>query len=255
MFFVLSKILNFVIQPLIWILLLILIALYTKNLVYKKKFLLASAILLLLFTNPFLCNVIMHAWEVQGYKASTITQPYDVGVVMGGSLRFYNSSMERIVYSSSVDRLLQSIDLLNQKKVNKLLLTGGSGFVMFKDIKESQMLANVLKGLNIPDTCIITENDSRNTHENAINTTTIIKEQFVGKRILIITSAIHIRRTRACFEKAGLQADYYPVDERSGIGIYTPDKIIIPNSECLDAWGALLHEWVGMIIYKLNGYC
>ncbi|MBK8847599.1 MAG: YdcF family protein [Bacteroidetes bacterium] len=144
---------------------------------------------------------------------------------------------------------------MNQQKIKKLLLTGGSGFVMFKDIKESQLLAKVLVDLNIPDSCIITENESRNTYENAVNTAKIIKEQFAGKRILIITSAIHIRRTRACFEKANLQADYFPVDERSGTGIYTPDKIIIPNSECLDAWGALLHEWVGMIIYKLNGYC
>lgn len=254
MFFILSKILSFITYPLTWVVAVALYAAFIKDLKRARKIFIASLLLLLFFTNPFIINQLVHAWEVRSYSQKQIDTPYAVGVVMGGSLKFYNSEVGRIVYSSSVDRLLQAVDLYRSNKIGKIFLSGGSGFVNFQNIKEASLLKTTLLNMQIPDSDIVIENESRNTYENAANSAKILKANFAGKKILIITSAIHIRRTKACFVKASIDADYFPVDERSGVGIYTMDKLIIPNIDSMQAWEQLIHECVGMLVYKIQGY-
>ena len=63
----------------------------------------------------------MSAWEVPAINAQKISDPYDVGIVLGGSMRYYDQSVDRVVYSSSVDRLLQALQLYHDKKIKKIL--------------------------------------------------------------------------------------------------------------------------------------
>ena len=210
--------------------------------------------MLLFFTNPFIINQVLQYWETPSTNASTIKEPYDVGIVLGGSMRYYNAETERVVYGSSVDRMLQAIVLYQDKKIKKILLSGGSGYVLLKDWREATWLAQVLYKCCIPKEDVIIEKESRNTYENATYTASILKPGSYGKNFLLITSATHIRRSLMCFDKAGLAVTPFPVDERSGKGLYTPDKIIIPNADHINDWDVLIHEWIGIVTYKIAGY-
>ena len=254
MFFIASKILNGLVNPTVWIILCLLIGLMLRSEKKRKRFLSMGIIMLLVFTNPFIVNCLLQWWEIPGIKSSSINEPYDVGIVLGGSMRYYNSETERVVYGSSVDRVLQAIQLYHEKKIKKILLSGGSGYVVFKDWKEAAWLGNVLEKSCVPKEDIILENESRNTYENASFSTALLKSGKYGNRFLLITSATHIRRSLKCFQHAGLKVFPYAVDERSGKGIYTPDKIIVPDSENLSSWDVLIHEWAGMLTYTLAGY-
>lgn len=255
MFFLLSKILDFFITPLSWILICILLSFVVKNAKVKTRFRKASVILLLIFTNPWMVEKVTYAWELTPYSANKITTPYDVGIVLGGSMRYYDPVSERVVYSLSVDRLLQGLQLYHDGKIKKILLSGGSGYVNFKDWKESKLIAEVLLKSGVPAEDILLENESRNTYENAIHSAEMLREGKNGTKFLLITSAFHMRRSLMCFEKAGLKVEAFPVDTRSAPHINTLDKIIQPDAECLSQWDMLLHEWIGLVMYKMMGYC
>ncbi|MBK7888403.1 MAG: YdcF family protein [Bacteroidetes bacterium] len=255
MFFLLSKILDFFITPLSWILICILLSFVVKNAKVKTRLRKAVVILLLIFTNPWLVEKVTYAWEMKAYSSEEIKTPYDVGIVLGGSMRYYDPVSKRVVYSLSVDRLLQSLQLYHDGKIKKILLSGGSGYVNFKDWKESKLIAEVLLKSGVPAADMILENESRNTYENAIHSAEMLSDGKNGTKFLLITSAFHMRRSLMCFEKAGLKVVDFPVDTRSAPHIHTLDKIIQPDAECLSQWDMLLHEWIGLVMYKMMGYC
>ncbi|MFN7689890.1 MAG: YdcF family protein, partial [Bacteroidota bacterium] len=63
MFFWLSKLLSFLITPLTWILICLLLALFLKNVKLKKRFLITGVFLFMFFTNSYITNAVLHAWE------------------------------------------------------------------------------------------------------------------------------------------------------------------------------------------------
>jgi len=210
--------------------------------------------MLIFFTNPFIILKIQELWEVPPISYESIHEPYDVGIVLGGSMRYYDQSAKRVVYSNSVDRLIQSMELYHRGKIKKILLTGGSGFVNFQEWKESGLIANVLLISGVKSEDIILENNSRNTYENAKMSASILNTKKYGDKFLLITSAFHMRRSLACFNKCGIRTTPFSVDVRSGIHLLTFDKIIEPNADNLAAWDVLIHEWVGMGMYRLMNY-
>jgi uncharacterized SAM-binding protein YcdF (DUF218 family) len=254
MFFALSKVLDFILSPVFWLVVLLFLGIIVKNQKWKRKFIVSGLVCLLFFSNPFISNKVMELWEIPLYNSSSITQPYDIAILLGGSLRYNDTVIGRPIYSHSVDRLNQAISLYKRGKAKKILISGGSGFLMRPNEKESVVLASVLREFGIPDTDIILENESRNTYENAQFSTTIINSKFPGSTVLLITSSFHMRRSVACFEKAGLNVIPFPVDRKSHANMNTPDRILLPDAVSLVTWDIVIHEWVGWIIYKLQGY-
>jgi uncharacterized SAM-binding protein YcdF (DUF218 family) len=254
MFFYLSKILNFLVSPFTWFILLGLIAFLSNDPVRKKKWWFFAFLVLLVFSNPFLANEVMQRWEVPPIHTNTIKEPYDVGILLGGSLQSFDPGNSRPVYSQSVDRLLQAISLYKSGKVKKILLSGGSGSVTRPEEREADIILKVLEETGIPASDILIENQSRNTYENALYTEQLLKQSHAGSRLLLITSSFHMRRSVACFRKTGLNPDMFPVDPRSHQHFYTPENSVFPHPGALLTWDALVHEWLGMLSYRVAGY-
>ena len=102
---------------------------------------------------------------------------------------------------------------------------------------------------------ILIENKSRNTHENAKFTAKLLKQHPELENNVLITSAFHMRRSQACFQKAGLNPAIFPADFYSSDRYYTPDELVIPQEQALNEWSLLLHEIIGFLTYKFMGYC
>jgi hypothetical protein len=57
------------------------------------------------------------------------------------------------------------------------------------------------------------------------------------------------------FRKAGItNVTPYVTNRSSGLRRFTPDHLFVPNASALFGLHALLHEWVGMLVYKMKGY-
>ena len=252
MFFILSKVLTFIITPIVWLTGLVIYSLFSKNPQRKRKTLIAALIILVFFSNPFILNECMRNWEIPAIKNETL-ETYDAGIVLGGMIS-YDSNLDRVQFYRGSDRLLQAVSLYRKGKIKKIFFTGGSGSINYPDIKEAPLVKKYILSIGIPEEDIIIESESKNTHENAIFSKQVLDKNFPTGKHLLFTSAFHMRRSIDCFEKAGITVTPYSTDRFSGERKFELDHLIVPNAETFQNWYFLIHEMVGFLVYKIAGY-
>jgi len=253
MFFFISKILHFLISPFTWVFVLLVLGILLKTPKKKKRLLIALVVLLYFFSNNFIFDEFIRAYEDRDASFSEIHQQYDVAIILGG-FTTYDEELKMEQFHQSIDRLLHGMELYKTGKAKKMMLVGGSGSIAKPNEKEALILFNFLVKLGIPQKDIIVESASKNTHENAINTTKILNETYKNGSFILVTSGYHMPRAKRCFKKTGLIITPFSVDQYAGPRKYELDHLLIPDAQVLFKWNMLVHEWTGFIIYKLMGY-
>jgi len=246
MFYIISKLLSFLFQPIIWIFILLIIALFYKS--KRRKILITSISLFYFFTNSFIADEVTRLWEVKRFTPSLT---YDVGIVLGG-IADYDKITKAHNFNKNADRLMDAEQLYHKGIIKKIMLSGGNGQLFNDGYIESEAMRDYLLANKIPITDIIIENTSRNTIENAINSAEILKEKYNEGSFLLITSANHMRRSQLCFNKANLKTTAFPTDCTTSYRSTGYDYILFPRVEALERWEDLIHEWIGYIVYKMK---
>lgn len=252
MFFILSKVLDFLLSPLVWIVGLLLFALIAKNIRYKKRSFYFGFALLLFFSNPFIADRTFRAWEGEPVPMSSVGN-YELGIVLTGVTMNMDDIPDRVFFSKGADRVLHAVQLYKGGKIKKILISGGSGSVLRKDIPESDKLRQVMLYSGVKDSDIIIENRSRNTRENALFSKQVIDSLGLKGGKLLITSAFHMRRSMGCFDKVEVGVEPFKVDFYHGSSGFRLDDLV-PNEYSLYLWNVLIHEVTGNIVYRLLGY-
>ena len=253
MFFLLSKIFSFLLSPLTYILILLFWMFFCRNQRKQKKILVFSICFVVFFGNNFILDEFVRFWEVP--LNSSKTKNYDIGIVLSGMV-MYDAKNDISKFNSNVDRLLQALPKLKRKEIKYLLLSGGSGDIHHPENKEAEILKRYLISINWDIRNLIFESESRNTYENAKYSALLMKKKFISlkdKKILLITSAGHMRRSIACFEAQGVNVDYLCSNRFAGLRKFEFQHCFIPSLRALSGWEHLLHEVFGYIIYKATG--
>ena len=254
MFFILSKILSFLINPFSWLIVLLLMSFFSKNLKRKKRTFLSALFVLWFFSNDVIFLEFTRHWEEKGTKTENVNH-YNVGVVLGGMAE-YDNNLKRLSIRRGGDRIWQAIHLYHLGKIDKILISGDNGFMIDKGLKEAEQLKEVLIEEGIPNEDILIENKSKNTYQNAIESKKVLDASPVNESVLLITSALHMKRSEACFKKAGFKnfgtftTDHYTGEKRG----YYFDQYVVPNISTMSDWNKLTHEWVGYLTYWIVGY-
>lgn len=193
-------------------------------------------------------------WEIPGTTLQS-TQKYDVAIVLGGMFE-YNGDLDEISIRRQGDRLFKAVSLYKTGKAEKLLISGDSGYISDRGLHEAKQVKEVLISWGIPETDIITEEKSVNTHENAIESVKILKQSYPHyNRFLLVTSGIHMKRALACFKNEGLECTSFSTDLYANqSGKYYWDQYLIPNGDTFILWNKLFKEVVGYISYSIVGY-
>jgi uncharacterized SAM-binding protein YcdF (DUF218 family) len=255
MFFVLSKVLAFLLKPLNLMVGAALYGLFTKNQFRKRRAFTVLIIMLLVFTNPWLANELARRWETGERSPSGITEPYEVGILLGGYTDMPTVGAPGVLsFTRSVNRLTGALALYQTGKIRRILLSGGSGRLVGRENNESAVVREYLLQIGVPDSVIWVEGRSRNTWENALYSKEIVDARAPGARCLLITSAWHMRRAEACFEKVGLHCDAFGTDFFVEKDLGNKLHWVQPTWRALMKWDFLLKEWVGWGVYKLKGY-
>ena len=256
MFFIISKIIDFLFSPLNWIIALFLIALISKNEIRKKKFLKLGVFSLLFFTNPFISNLsLLLIPSTENQISLNKNKTAAIALVLGGMIS-YDDSKKQVTFNSNVNRITKAVELYKNKKVKTIFISGGSGSVTYSEKREATLLKNYLiKYFNIPNKDILIENKSNNTYENAEFTAEILKKQKLNKeKIILITSNTHYYRAQKCFEKQGIKTFILNEKRTKTREKWMPKNLFLPQSDILFVWDNLLHEIIGVITYKCMGY-
>lgn len=253
MFFYIAKISGYILNPLAWIIVLLIVAVLIRKPAKRKRLTIISLLLLLLFTNPFIGDEAIRAWERP--LSGDVRSKYEAAIVLGGDIVSYDKPSDRLIFRSGADRLLQAIDLYKNGSIKKIIISGGSGHLLYKDRTEASFVKKYLLRIGVDNKDILIENTSKNTFENAKYTAKLLQKNDITDSLLLITSSLHMRRAAACFEKQSISVKEYPTSKITGSRIKDVDHLFIPSIKTLENWNKLIHELLGYGVYKILGYC
>ncbi len=168
-------------------------------------------------------------------------------VLAGGVMDLSWLNLEPQPSATSIERLVAGVMLYREIHV-PLVIIGGNGNPFEQEIKEAGAMGRIAEGLGVPNKDIITENAPRNTLESA----RAARRRIKGNRIILVTSAYHMKRSSAMFRKQGFAVVPAPAGYRSEqrkISLYS----LIPRAGSLYDSSAALAEFLGLFWYSITG--
>lgn len=250
MFFILSKVLLFLLVPFCWVTILFIWSLFSKKESTKKRLRIAIVVIFILFTNPFLYRSLVMAWQPAPVELPAGKQ-YGLGILLGG-MSGYDVNNKGF-FNSASDRYIQTADLYHRGIIKKILISGGTGSLTQDEPAESFFLRTFFINNGIPDSAIIIESRSRNTSENAIFSKKIIDSLHIQPPYILITSSMHMPRSVGVFRKNGYDCIAYPCNYEVYPSRFSLYNTVVPDAGVMHDWALFLKEMVGTIAYKLTG--
>ena len=254
MFFYLSKILWFLVNPgnILLILLVVGVALlWTRRYKTGRMLLLVCALITLIVSTVPFGTIMMLPLENRFSINRNLPERVDGIITLGGIVNeVVTRARGQMSIGGGVERLTELATLSKQYPNAKLVFSGGSGKLLSQNIKEADAIKPLLIVLGIDPERMIYENNSRNTYENAVLTKKLVMPK-LGENWILITSAFHMPRAVATFRKAGWNIIPYPVDYS-----FVPNQAFTPLfslSGGLVSLDSALHEWLGLTFYWLTG--
>jgi uncharacterized SAM-binding protein YcdF (DUF218 family) len=248
-FFFLSKILDLLLSPLAWSVILVLVGL-TGTSARRRWVGFAGVLVLLVFSLEPVSNGLFGALEKGSRTTYRPGVTYDVVILLGGVTdERAEVTWGQRSFNDNNERLLETYDLLRTGAAKNAILSGGD--IAPTPKVEAQALADQLVAWGIDPSRLVVEPHARNTRENAVLSAAIVREHG-WKDVLVVTSAFHMPRAIGCFRAVDLPADALAVDYRSYGADYRGE--LVPRADHLQESNAAIREWFGRRIYALNGY-
>lgn len=249
MFFVLSKIFGVLVKPVFYLFGGVSVAPFLNSVKRRRRLLIALVCILWVFGNKGIVLSLIRGREVPAVSMTEIL-PMEIGVTLGG-MGEYNGELKEITLTRGGNRIWSSCKLLSRDKVERLIISGGHGSLV-EAYSEAYLLRKDLIEMGYSPERIIAEGTSLNTFQNAVNTKLILDSIGVSK-VLLITSALHMKRAKAIFEKQGIEVVPFSTDPYTGSTIPWY-QWLYPQMHSFDLWSQYLHEVVGYWVYSWKGY-
>jgi uncharacterized SAM-binding protein YcdF (DUF218 family) len=213
-----------------------------------------AALLLWACSTPIVAEHVAGALERQ-YPARSMaeTATADVAIVLGGGVRPPTPPRLDADLADAGDRVVHAARLYRAGKVKRILITGGNIPWIPGTKPEAISIREFLVEFGVPDAAISVASASRNTHENALE----IKGLMTAvpfESALLVTSAFHMPRALATFQKLGIPVTDSSTDVRVIDKVERPIFDWLPDSQYLDLTTMAVKEWVGYAVYALRGY-
>ena len=252
--FYLSKIINFFIDPLYILFLIIFAQIFIIFFIESKKLvILISKIFLILFLffgyvplSNFLLNKIEDYIQPSKYPFQQLTGI----IVMGGSFNSGSLSKERneISFNASAERLIKALEIYKKNPRALILFTGFSSQLYPEGWSESQIARKFFLDQGVKSDNLIFEEKSKNTFENVIFSKDFINS---NKGVWgLITTASHMPRSFFSFKKQGIILEPIIVDYQTGTSKMFWINFDIDKS--LYNWNTIFHEIIGLVYYKVT---
>jgi uncharacterized SAM-binding protein YcdF (DUF218 family) len=253
MFFLAAKSLSFLEQPLNLVAILFLVSVIFWRLRPRLARRSAVVAVVLFFAVGFTAmpRLVVRQFE-DTYSPTTVALDSLAGaIVLGGSEDAGLKAVERgqVLFNGAAERLTTGTRLLRQYPGYLIVHTGFSGRLAPSGMTESEMARRFFSEQGADLSRVIFEDRARDTYENALLT-----RQLAGvdpsRGWLLVTSALHMPRSMAVFEKLGWNVEPMPVDYQTGRTIPLWDYSIARGAT---DWQAAIHEIVGYAAYWVAG--
>ena len=230
--------------------------------IWSKRLSLVALLLLLTGGNRIISTAVVHSLERQ-YPPLVITPTADVIVVLGGGMKTMSPPRLEYEVSEAGDRMLYAARLYHAGAAPYILVSGGqSKWTGPETGPEAEGMLDILQLVGVPENAIILEDKSSNTYENAVETVKILQD-LKYNNIILVTSALHMPRSMAIFEKYELNlipapTDFHVTDLDIEYILRLDPHIqllnLVPTAGNLNALSLAVKEYIGMVVYKLRGW-
>jgi uncharacterized SAM-binding protein YcdF (DUF218 family) len=133
----------------------------------------------------------------------------------------------------------------------RLILTGGIVNPEVQKQSEAEQMAEAMRKLGVPADALALESNSRNTYEQSVRVAAMVP---AGSTVVLVTTPIHMPRTRQLFEARGLRVipspsriDYSPAPS-------SPALRFIPNASSLRASELAFYEYLAIVNGRARGW-
>ena len=263
MFIFLSKLLPLLIYPVGLATLLLVLTLWWIWRKRRGRALASTAIalgILLISSNTWVAGSLVQSLEWRNLPPEPVPLAEAI-VVLGGSTRAAIEPRPWVDVNEAGDRVLHGAQLYKAGKAPKVILSGGRINWKKGGASEAEDMAQIAMAMGVPESDIWLDSTSLNTYQNAVNVKEIL-EQAGLNQILLVTSAIHMPRSLAIFQKQGINAIAAPTDFLVVQGFFsqkrgTPQAFVLnslPDAKNLEDTSRAIKEYIGFAIYRLRGW-
>jgi len=203
--------------------------------------------------------------KLPAYLLSTLEKPYaienfstlpecDVVVLLGGGHSYVSNEPFNIEFHDAADRIVIAAELVRLGKGRALVIGGGEYSSGGSPRPEGELLQNWLETWRPFTQPIYILEKNQHTRNEAVNTAALAKEHG-WKKIILVTSAWHMRRSEALYKEVGLEvipagSDFAGTSALETNWTFYP----VPIDSGFRHLALYLHEQVGWLYYKLRGW-
>ena len=248
MVFLLSKLLPLLVLPLGLSLGLLLLAGFTR-----WRWPLISAITVLwVFSTGVVSQWLWRGLERPWQRRSAPSVPTADAIVVLSGGRHAAPGPSRVVEWHDPDRFLAGVELFRAGRAPRLLFTGGQNPFRKGLAPEGRLYLIEARALGIPADAMTSTGPVLNTAEEAREIRALLPSGH--RRVLLVTSAFHMRRAQRLFERQGIAVVPFPVDFQargSWAGSPWADPLQwLPTASGLNGSSRALRELLGRIVYR-----
>lgn len=253
MFFFLSKLIWFFLQPLGLVLLALLLA--AAGLLYGSRRLARRLVIALALAFLAICilpigDLMILPLENRFPKPDQLPATLDGIIVLGGAeMNALSGARGEPVLNDSGERLLAALDLARRFPDAPVIFSGGLGDPWNGVPPQSDVFRDAMVMAGLPERRLMLESQARNTDENVLLLKQMVQPQ-AGQHWVVITSAYHMPRAMGLFRAAGWKVEPWPVDYRGMPPALLPRVDLVGQ---IDVLNVAMHEWVGLVAYWTTG--
>lgn len=179
-------------------------------------------------------------------QAAADCEPADAIVVLGGAVQPLLIGDVRPRLHRGSDRVWEAARLYHAGCAPLVVVSAGGKLEPPIAAPEAEAIAELLTALGVPRSALRLETKSRNTLGNAGFSRAVLGSTG-AQRVLLVTSAWHLRRAVALFEQAGFEvvpvgADYRSISSCRGLQCW------LPSAGALEASGLAVKEFLGYLV-------
>ena len=248
MAYLLSKLLPLALLPLGLSLILLFV-----GLIGRWRWPVITALVLLWFFSLGLVSQALWRWlEAPWQRQLTGAAPVADAILVLSGGRHPAPGPDRVSEWEDPDRFLAGIDLYRAGKAPRLLFTGGASPFSPGQPPEGESYLIEAQRVGIPAAAMVSTPLVVNTAEEAAAVRQLLPDQ---SRILLVTSAFHMRRAKSLFEQHGLEVHPFPVDFQArghwAGPLWRDPTQWFPSARALDGSSRALREMLGRLIYRV----
>ena len=179
----------------------------------------------------------------------------DAVVVLGGGVEASRNDVDGVRLTKAGDRVLTGMELMRWGRAPAMIIGGGSARVDDVEKVESDLICARIGDWKPPRVWeIVSLGAAADTHDESLRLVPLAKQRG-WKRILLVTSAAHMRRAASVYRAAGFEVVPAPCNFIVAGNASPPSfRIGIPTWYGFERFSVWLHEIAGWQTYRRKGW-